>query len=102
MHIKRLFYDLIWGHIYTNHIFFYIFLCKEDVKRNILYAINLNQSDDIQNQNVNDDLTLNLIFFLWKIGSSEHFGESLMLANVNNSVKFSFLFYLIFSVQKGL
>lgn len=54
--------------IYIQIIFFDIFLCKEDVKRNILYAINLNQSDDIQNQNVNDDLTLNLIFFMknWK------------------------------------
>ena len=54
--------------IYIQIIFFDIFLCKEDVKRNILYAINLNQSDDIQNQNVNDDLTLNLIFFRkdWK------------------------------------
>ena len=53
--------------IYIQIIFFYIFLCKEDVKRNILYAINLNQSDDIQNQNVNDDLTLNLIFFYEKL-----------------------------------
>lgn len=54
--------------IYIQIIFLDIFLCKEDVKRNILYAINLNQSDDIQNQNVNDDLTLNLIFFMknWK------------------------------------
>ena len=50
--------------LYIQIIFLDIFLCKEDVKRNILYAINLNQSDDIQNQNVNDDLTLNLIFFL--------------------------------------
>ena len=35
--------------LYIQIIFLDILLCKEDVKRNFQYAINLNQSNDRQN-----------------------------------------------------